>query len=466
VGFDVAGRLAEGVAAVANTQIYVQACALRGYHHPELTVHGAQVEEWLRTEEGLDLRVLDADCAALRSAAQSAAEGLECVRTQVAALDAAWEGEGGNAAADFLRRHADSAARVVAAAETAAAVAERLRDELWRIVGDKVTTTVSIDDRTSAQRTAWLTAARAVMAGEVADDANRVVEQEITPYVTTAIAGEWLPAMRASVDAVGSVYREAVDAVASRTGARFDIPGDLGPRPTLMSTPVPAGVSAAAMTVPAAAMPASLPFAEAAPTSVGSPAPPSLPPVSTGPAVPQPDPLGAAMSPAGGMPTALPDPLGGVAGLPGRLAETLGGLFDAGPALGGPATAPDLPGSPELPEFEPDALDEESLDEEPFEEERLDEEPLDEEPEDEDLEDEAVIDEAVIDEDGADEEPVIDEEAGAQPAEAADDCPEPEEPSIPAEPTPPVPPPPPPPAVDPAATPCEIAADELPQVGE
>lgn len=467
--FDVAGRLAEAVAAVNNTQIYVQACRLRGYHHPDLTEHGAQIADWLRTEEGLDLRLLDVDCATLRSVARYAADGLECVRTQTAALDAAWDGEGGGAAADFLRRHAESAARVVAAAETAAATAERLRDELWRIVGDKVATTVSIDDRTSGQRTPWLTAARAVLAGgEVAEEAIRVVDDEITPYVSTAIAGEWLPAMRESLSALGSVYRQAGDAVAARTGARFDIPGDLGPRaaavPTPATLPSAVGVAAAPMTVPAAAVPAPSLFSEpvtaaASPTLPAEPASPPVPPMNSSPVVPQPDPLGSAMPSVGGMPTGLPDPLSGAAGLPGRLAETLGSLFDAGSAPGASTPEPDLPDPPKIPEFEPAVLEEEPLDEEPREEDADDEDNQDAE----DAAEENVGVESV-DELPAAEEPADGEAAAPEATDApAADCPESDE-AEPAEPA--VPPPPPPPAVDPAATPCEIAADELPQVGE
>lgn len=86
---DVAGRLSEGFAALDHTQTYVSACAVRGYHHPDLTVHSAQVRDWYGTEDGLDLNALDADCVAMRGAAQAAAEALRCVQVS---LD--WSGEG------------------------------------------------------------------------------------------------------------------------------------------------------------------------------------------------------------------------------------------------------------------------------------------------------------------------------------------------------------------------------------
>ena len=63
--FDVAARLAEGRPAVDNIQTYVSACHALGYANPDLTLHASQVRDWYGSEDGLDLRALDADCAAL-----------------------------------------------------------------------------------------------------------------------------------------------------------------------------------------------------------------------------------------------------------------------------------------------------------------------------------------------------------------------------------------------------------------
>ena len=47
----------------------VWACHLLGYQKPDLTLHPAQVRDWYASEDGLDLRALDADRAALTAAA-------------------------------------------------------------------------------------------------------------------------------------------------------------------------------------------------------------------------------------------------------------------------------------------------------------------------------------------------------------------------------------------------------------
>ena len=65
---DVASRLAEGRPAVDNIQTYVLACHVLGYANPDLTLHASQVSDWYGSEDGLDLRALDADCGALEAA--------------------------------------------------------------------------------------------------------------------------------------------------------------------------------------------------------------------------------------------------------------------------------------------------------------------------------------------------------------------------------------------------------------
>ncbi|MDS0337712.1 hypothetical protein NDO39_26100, partial [Mycobacterium intracellulare] len=95
---DVDARLAEGRVAVEHTQTYVHASHALGYQHPDLTAHPAQIREWYASEDGLDLRALDRDCAELRAAGVVAAEALRMQRAQVAELAAASQGAGGDAA--------------------------------------------------------------------------------------------------------------------------------------------------------------------------------------------------------------------------------------------------------------------------------------------------------------------------------------------------------------------------------
>ena len=484
--FDVAGRLAEGIVAVDNTQTYVLACAARGYRHPDLTLHSTQVRDWYGTEDGLDLRSLAADCAALRSAAQSAADALRLVRAQVPALAAAWEGEGGSAAGDFLTRHVERAARVATATESAARAWEQLRDELWRAVDGKVGSTIGIDDRSQQQRSAWLTAARTVMAGGAAsEEANTVVDTEITPFADNTIAGDWVPAMRTAVGTIIAAYRAAVDVVAARPAVRFEIPGDLGPRsaptagPASAPSPPTAGLTAPERsTAPqfAAAAPSAatawpddpLPAAGPVPSAPTSTPPP---PASMNPVVPEPNlaPPPPPPPPWAGAPGA--DPAAGIGALPGRFADALGGLLGAAPAALG-----DLPGLPETGAAEPLLPPEPGVGEA-------------DPPEIPDAEGDAGVDEADEAEEGDE---TADGDDGSTDAEGEGDLaeaeksgeeqppaetPAPDCPDTPAEPAPqeaaePIVEPPPAaapvadPLADPLATPCEIAADELPQVGQ
>lgn len=228
---DVAARLAEGRSAVEHTQRYVCAAHLLGYQHPDLTGHDRQVCEGYDDEAGLELRVLDGDCAVLRAVAAAAEESLRLAGARLTELAAAWAGPGADAATQFLQRHCDAAATVTAGVRAAAQGCELLRDSLWRLIDAKVATVVAIDDRCSAQRSEWLAAAAAVTSGaERSPIADDVVSSQIKPYVAGDIATDWLTARAATRAAVAAAYEAAVDAVTAAPAARFEIPGDLGPR--------------------------------------------------------------------------------------------------------------------------------------------------------------------------------------------------------------------------------------------
>src|SRR5271155_4077702 len=135
--FDVAARLAEGRPAVEHTQIYVQACHVLGYQHPDLPARGSQVRDWYESEAGLDLRVLDDDIAQLRVAVNTIEEALWVQRAQVTELAAAWRGFGADSATRFLQRHCDAAAQVAAHVRAAAEDCAALRDNVWQSVDGK-----------------------------------------------------------------------------------------------------------------------------------------------------------------------------------------------------------------------------------------------------------------------------------------------------------------------------------------
>ncbi len=442
--FDVGACLDQARPSVSHTQTYVAACHTLGYEHPDLTANGAQVLQWYGAEYGMDLGVLDADCARLRFAANAAEEALALERDAAAALAAAWSGESASAADGFVERHCAAATAVVAVLRNAADSCAALRDTLWRLVGDKVHAAVAIDDRRAEVRPAWLAAAQTVMSGAPdRAEATDVVTHQITPYVDADIRTDWLGAMRVATTSVAAAYNDALNRLSAYPSTHFDVPGQLAPpMPDPPRATAPVAPAPAAITVPAAA-PAEPPAPSTAwPAAPAAPAPPSAPVAADVP-VPQPvPPMPSAQTPGigGAVPGSLPgvpaapDLGGGLSGLAGQIAQALDGLF-AGP--------PDA--SADLPAPDPD---------EP--------QPEDAPPVDDPKDAEAETDSP---------EQAPNESADT---EETDTVPPPDEPPAEDAPLPPAaePPPPPPapapPAPEPAEepTPCQIAADELPQVGQ
>ncbi|WP_406816980.1 hypothetical protein [Mycobacterium sp. M23085] len=452
---DVAARLAEGRDAVEHTQAYVWACHALGYQNPDLTTHPAQIREWYAGQDGLDLRALDRDCAELRAAGVVAAEALRMQRAQVAELAAAWTGPGGDAAVQLLQRHCDTADAVATELRAAAQRCESLRDNLWYLVDSGVATAIVVDDRVRVQRPAWLAAAAAVMAGD-RDGAADVVHRQVMPYVDNDIRNDWLTAMRSTSDGIETSYAMVIDKLTAVPTACFEFPGDLGtgvvpvqpaaPVAEPLPAPDPAPTLAAAVPGPVSAAP--------------DPVTPAPPPVA---AAPGPD-WGAALGDALGMPAGELGGLGGgdpggglggggfgggggLLGLAGRIVDAVGGLIgSAGDGPGGAAALTD---------------DADSFDETPFHP--------------NDSEDVVADKEADADDPTeADQAPPVDEprpDDSAQPV----DTPQPAGTPPPADTAPPGSPPPEPPAAPaagpapepgPAKTPCEIAADQLPQAGQ
>lgn len=464
---DVDARLAEGRVAVEHTQTYVQASHALGYQHPDLTAHPAQIREWYASEDGLDLRALDRDCAELRAAGVVAAEALRMQRTQVAELAAAWQGAGGDAAVQLLQRHCDSADAVVGELRAAAQRCESLRDNLWHLVDSKVATAIAVDDRAQAQRPAWLAAAAAVTAGD-RRGAEDVVRHQVIPYVDNDIRNDWLAAMRSTSDGVQTSYAMVIDRAAAAPAARFEFPGDLG-----------AGVVPVQLAPPVAA--ASAPRVDDSAATVAAAAPAPVAPLPAPPA-----PVagwGSGIGDASGWPAESLGDLGGLGsglgggglgsgglggglgsgglggggggllGLAGRIVDAMGDLLgSAGDGSDGAAALGD-------------SADGNAFDENPFHA----EDPTD----------------AMGAEDSGDAEDADDTAEGSGPAEPVDgeagqpDPTEHEQQAQPVEtppPADPAPAEPPAPAAAPAAeptpaagegsTPCEIAADQLPQAGQ
>jgi len=451
--YDVAARLAEGESAVEHIQTYVRACQALGYQQPDLTAHPSQAGDWYHTQAGLDLRVLDADTAALRAAVTVIEEALWVQRTQVTELAAAWRGSGAESATRFLQHHCDAAAELAAYVRAAAEHCATLRDEVWQAVDGKVATTVAIDERRAAERSTWLSAAHAVTAGSGNRSAAEVVvHQDVMPYVDNDIRNDWLAAMSSADASVAASYDTAIHALASARDVRFNIPGDLGPswRPAFGER---AGVDAMpATSLPASpaptnsmpTVPAAVP-APQAPVPEASQAPPVAPdgPASTPPGVTDPlgDTSGLANS-AGGL-GGLGGMAGGIGGVVGSIVDSIGSLL--GSLSGGFGDDADIRDDPVELDDADDAHDADD--------------PL---THDADKPDDAA--KPVGSTDVVPEAPVVIENPPAtaevveEPAPQADqptDSPPPAEQS--------------PPAAAPqphGSTPCEIAEDQLPQVGQ
>jgi hypothetical protein len=461
--FDAASRLAEGRPAAGIVQDYVWACHLLGYQNPDLTLHASQVLDWYGSEDGIDLAALEADCEALRAAAAATEAALARQDAQLALLSVAWRGRGADASRDFLRRHGEASAAVVSAVRVAAESLASLRDRLWHSIDEKVAATVAAEAR--GARPDWRNAAQTVTTG--AGDratASELIDQEVKPFVDNDIRAQWLTAMQSAIAAVTDAYDAAVDELTSEVAIAFDVPGELGPSwsppPSDSAATAAAGSAGAGGTAPVGAGWSTPPAAQ--PMSVPQPLPPTAPPPPPPPLLPPTAPPvePAAMAPLMSSPSlggGLPDVGSGLSGFGSQLGDMLGGLLGTSQdALS------DLP--------EGDALDEGVLDKD-------DPDELDEDDEDEDRDDEdSADDQDVLDEDEEKEgetddteaDPVADVVGEPEPAEPPAEPPPAEVlPSAPTEP-PPLPPPlpPPPEPMSAAGTPCEIAANELPQVGE
>lgn len=441
-----------GAPAVEVLTEYARACRQLGHAAPEPAgLHAAYT-----AEDGLDLQALDDDHRALSEAVAAVEEALLLQEQAGRSLPAAWRGAGAEAAADHLVRHADAAATAVAGLRGTATALGELRNRLWQLMDAKVGTAQDIEAR--GMRAEWLGASRTVTTG--AGDragASELVDLQVAPFVANDIALDWVCAMRDTESAIRQAYRDAAAAIASQASVVFERPGLSGAIPVAAETvsvaSAPAAVvpasfvagPAAAGTVPAQsavsmeAVPASTstPAAPAAAPSVAPTTPVAADPMAAA-AAPMPaatSPLGSGMSGLSGLGQSFSDMLGGLLGSGGGLGETLGAVGDLDPSSDDRTEGAELDdlGDPEPDEDEEDPDGEESDEDEPLEGETPAEESAGPAEAEVPAEPAAVTPEPVV--------PTPVPEPLADPAVAA-----------PAEPVP----------VD---TPCEIAADELPQAG-
>lgn len=422
-----------GLPAVEAMTEYARASGQLGHAAPD----PARLHAAYTAEDGLDLHALEADHRTLAQAVVAVEEALLVQDDARLALVAAWRGAGAQAAADRLLRHAQAAEAGVEGLRAATAAVGELRDRLWQLIDAKVNATRDVEARGSREQ--WLGAARTVTTGAGdRSDASETVDLQVAPFVANDIALDWLPTMCDTESAVRQAYRDAVAAMTAGASAGFGEAAWAGPTPVGAEQNSPPAGTGTAGFAPGVAPP-------------GPAAPAQLQPVAAPPA--------AAVDPMASAPAGAPlgSGMSGLSGLGQSFADILGGLFGAG----GQGLGESLSGDGEFDASEMDA-------------------PADPEIDDHDDSDE---DDDDSDED-ATEDPEDEESAGDETSpEEADEAVPAGDPAVPAPPPPapepaaPTPVPEPPaepmaaPALDattepvPAETPCEIAADALPQAG-
>ncbi|AGL28905.1 hypothetical protein J113_24075 [Mycobacterium tuberculosis CAS/NITR204] len=407
------------------------------------------------------MHALDDDCAQLRAAASVLMEALRMERSQVAVLAAAWTGSGADAAVHFVQRHCETGNSVVTEVRAAAQRCESLRDNLWQLVDSKVATAIAIDERALAQRPAWLAAAEALTTeGADRPTAVEVVRQQIQPYVDDDVRNDWLTTMRSTTAGVAASYDAVTISWPARRARTSRFRTISGPVANLLR--IGAGYNYGIAPNTAAALPPPDPV----PAVTSRPVTPSDFGSAPGDGSATPAGVGSAggFGDAGG--TGGLGGFAGLAGLANRIVDAVDSLLGSvAEQLGDPLAADNPPGA--VDPFAEDAADNADDGDDAHPEEA----------------DEAAEPKEATEPDEADE---VDDADESVPAERAQDVaeghaaarPKPPPPAAPpvAEPPPPVAAPAPPGAPEPAngpspealsegATPCEIAADELPQAG-
>ena len=339
--FDVAGRLSEGDRALTVLDEYVAACQVLGVASP------GPLAELYRAESGLDLDALAADARSLDAAAVVAQDALRLQGNGYRELTAQWSGTGGDAAGGFLRSLTVTAEDVVTHLQRSAQALTTLRDELWRAVDDKVDAVMRTEARAAGHRDQWSAASRAVLdgAGDMSA-ASEIVDQQVKPFVLGAVSGDLMPALQDAADTVAAAYDSAVAAV-TPAGLSFPVPVVLSPEwaPQAPSSP-PLQADQAAQAAQADQAAPAAPFGalgtaagwtpSASPASAEPIATPSASPVPAEPvATPSASTSGApepALGTAAATPAAsgLPGDLGsgsGIGGLGQQLTDAIGGVL-------------------------------------------------------------------------------------------------------------------------------------------
>ncbi|MHA7665735.1 hypothetical protein [Mycolicibacterium sp. HS_4_1] len=459
---DVAARLAEGERALMVLDDYVAACQVLGLPS------SVSLQDLYRAESGLDLAALAADARSLDAAATAAQDALRVQGNGYRELTAQWSGAGGDAAGEFMRTLTVAAEDVVAHLRRSAQALTNLHDDLWRAVDTKVDAVLRADAQASGHRDEWTAAAHAVLGGAGdAAAASEIIDQQVKPFVLRVVCGDLAAALRTASDTAVAAYDSAI-AAATPGVVSFGLPGQLlgpsfsppvaaGPRDYPAAAPPALGAAAGWLAAPAAQ--GRMPAMSGEPLSEPPAAPLVAPEPALGTSAATP-PAGASTPPAGAaIPPADVGSSSGVGGLGQQLVDAIGGVLGSMAGLGSGATG--LGGVDDLRSSlaEDLGLDDEAANDDVGDKDGTGKD----EPEPDDKPDDTA--------NNAADEPTSDD-GGEQPVEQP--AGEPDPPVVTAAPSPISDPAPVTPPVEPVAeqansttrTPCEIAADELPNVGE
>lgn len=229
---------------VNPVDIFVRyAAACRDVGHVGIT--SERIRELASREDGVGLAALQSDIAALAAAAGHARSALSEQRTAIGVLGAGWRGRSGSIATAVLEQHCTAAADILHSLVEAADVLERLRGTLSRLLAERDEAGVRIADRRSAERPRWLACSEAVLAGTADGVAVAEVRTRIAPFLDAQVAGEWAGSVSSVSDAVDAAYRQAAIALAGRMPVGFDVPSGLARAPV----PAPVGKRPAAFAV-------------------------------------------------------------------------------------------------------------------------------------------------------------------------------------------------------------------------
>ncbi|MFA4080273.1 hypothetical protein ONA92_00975 [Mycobacteroides salmoniphilum] len=234
--YDIESLRSEGIQAIANSQNYTTT-AIRGngkspvtITNPDLTANERQLFDWYDMDAGMDLNKLGADLELFKGAVTMMKAAAERQHGQLQQLMGMWEGQGSEAANQFLRTHNSTADAVTKEFGQVSTGLDGLREALWAIVDLKKQASNLVDGLVT-DRASFDSAVATYKTGtgdkSVADETNAT---KIGPHVQQNIEGKWLPAMKLAWGKGGEAYDTLINALKQELPPEFkNPPGQLGP---------------------------------------------------------------------------------------------------------------------------------------------------------------------------------------------------------------------------------------------